>query len=220
MDRKYELISGYCRIESNDMNIIDDIISIIFEYQKHATWSKDHKGDIIELSEDDSKATCIGSRETGLLPSQYEGNSVRADFGIDRGDIISWELEFYIIGKPCNFFGVVTSEVEDFSQYPYKNMNNAYGLDDGPDYIYTGTAGEKYIDWKKPGFPLSTPFKVKITADWTDKQCKLIFWYNGEKLNKKIEDYSMLLPEFDKDVILYPCATPFNAGSYCIIRYA
>ena len=40
----YKLIYGYCRIESNDMNIVDGIISIIFEYQRHAQWSKRYYG--------------------------------------------------------------------------------------------------------------------------------------------------------------------------------
>ena len=52
-------ISGYCRTESNDMNVIDGIILIIIEYYKSAKWSRIHKGQGIELSEDDSKATCI-----------------------------------------------------------------------------------------------------------------------------------------------------------------
>lgn len=53
-DRKYLLVLGYCRMESKSMHIIDGIISIIFDYQKHAKWSSQYKGDSILLLEDNS----------------------------------------------------------------------------------------------------------------------------------------------------------------------
>ena len=102
-----ELISGYCRKHSNYMNIIDGIISLILKYQKIATWSNIHKGKLLSLEEDDTKA--IASTSEWKV-----GQSVRGDFSVSRNQISSWELECWITGDWCNFFGVVTSEVEDF----------------------------------------------------------------------------------------------------------
>ena len=82
-DKNYKLISGYCRIESNDMNIIDGIILIIFEYCKVAKWSNVYKGSYIKLLDDDTKAKCV----------EDAGHSVRADLFVTKGKIISWELE-------------------------------------------------------------------------------------------------------------------------------
>ena len=213
------LIHGYCRIESNDMNIIDAIINIIFEYHKIATWSKKFKGQSIALIEDDSKAIC--SHE------HMEGHSVRADFCIERGQIVSWELECYQTSWNCYFYGVVSSKQETFNECPsYGRIEGAYGLDDMQDTIYLGAAAvyTKNLDkvekqWNKPSFPHNIAFTLKIIADWKEKQCKLTFYYEGEKLNESNE-YTMLLPELDDKYVWYPCATPFNTDAYCIIRYA
>ena len=77
--KKCILIAGYCRIESDDINIVEGIISMIFEYQKLAAWSGQYKGSQINLTDDDTKAIAIGPDE---------GHSVRADFAIARGDIV------------------------------------------------------------------------------------------------------------------------------------
>ena len=42
-DRILSLIYGYCRMESNGMNIIDGIVDIIYEFHQIATWSKEFK---------------------------------------------------------------------------------------------------------------------------------------------------------------------------------
>ena len=218
-DKALKLIAGYCRKESGNMNIVDGIISIIFEYQQRAQWSKQYKGKIIELSEDESKASCVGVRKAGMNNEcEYEGNSVRCDFGIRKGDIVSWELECIFKECYCNFMGVVTSEIKDFNNNPSKGMKNAYGLDDR-EYLYNGSGKGRSLKWIKPRFPLNRPFKIRITANWTDKQCKLIYVYEGKKLNKNNDDYTLLLPEINKDTVLYPCVTPYNSGAYCIIRW-
>ena len=211
-EKNYKLTAGYCRIESGDMNIIDGIISIIFEYQKLATWSNIHKGGMIKLSEDDTKATCVDD------DYQSVGHSVRADFCIARGQMVSWELEFKTTNDPCNFFGVVSSKVKDFSICPYRGMKGAYGLDDENDMIYKGYNREK-SSWDKPEFPTHQTVTLKVIADWTEKQCKLTFFYNEKKMGEMNEDYTMLLPELEDDDVWYPCVTPYNNKAYCIIRY-
>ena len=214
-DKHYLVITGYCREHSNDMNIIDGIILIIYKYQKSAKWSRQKKGELISLSDDDSKAICTKDVSTDSMPG-----SICADFSIDRGEIISWELECMIICFCCNFFGVISSKVIDFQTNPADGMKDAYGIDDDADRIYDGNGGTIITDWRKPDFPIDEVFTIEITADWTEKQCKLTFFYNGKKLNEEIDDYTMLLPEFDDDVVLYPCVRPYNKDSYCIIRYA
>ena len=42
------------------MNVIDGILSIIFEYHKYAQRSRSFKGDYMELNEDQTKATTTG----------------------------------------------------------------------------------------------------------------------------------------------------------------
>ena len=209
-DKNYKLISGYCRIESHDMNIVDGIVLIIFEYHKFAKWSKKYKGENIFLEEDDSKAVCSDDIN--------RSHSIRADFSIERGTIISWEFEIMIINDPCNFFGVILSNVEDFNNNPFVGMKGAYGLDDGLNTIYFG-ANRRRCSWKKPIFPLEQVFRIRVVADWKEKQCKLTFYYNEKKLNDDVDDYTMLLPELDDDIVLYPSVTPYNKGAYCIIRY-
>lgn len=108
------MIAGYCRLESQNMNIIDGIIDIIFEYQKLLKWSNIFKGKTIELSEDDSKATC-----TGYDDLSAEINSVRTEGPIQRGQWVSWELECEIKTENC---GVVSSKVTDFRRCPAGSM--------------------------------------------------------------------------------------------------
>ena len=210
-DRNHLLVCGYCRIESNDMNIIDGIIMMIFEYNKYATWSNEHKGKGIELFEDDTKAVCVSDA----------GNSIRADFCIEKGDIVSWELECRIIEQYCNFFGVISSEIIEFNTYPTdETMIGAWGLEDAKNWIYTGLGPVECIGWKKPLFRRQTVFVLKMTADWTEEQCKLTIFYNGKKLNNTNDEYTMLLPKLDNKYVWYPCVTPYNKDAYCIIRYA
>ena len=78
-ERLLRLISGYCRIQSVNMNIIDGIIRIIYEYNQIATWSKEFKGDSIELSQDDTKATCVEAIDCGhFLPEEAPGETLDA----------------------------------------------------------------------------------------------------------------------------------------------
>ena len=213
-NRRFKLIRGYCRIESSDMiYIIDDIISIIFEYQKLAKWSKKHKGKYIDLSEDDTKAIC--TKPDWTEPS----HSVCADFYINRGQSISWELECKFGGAWCNFMGVVSSQITDFSSCPARKMKNAYGVDDSANGVYLGQNYYEAPSWSKPRFPIDMVFTIKINADWTEKQCKLTFYYQGIKLNDENDEYTMLLPEIDDEYVWYPCVTPYNKKAYCIIRY-
>ena len=210
------LIYGYCRIESNNMNIIDGIIYIIFEYHKIATWSNKFKGKSIELTEDNTKAMCIDELE--------EGVSVRADFNINRGEIKSWELECYQTSINCYFYGVVSSKQQDFNGCPYFDIQDAYGIDDCPNGVYLGNR-RVYINedidmiWNKPRLPSEEVFILKIIANWKETQCKLTFYYKGEKMNDTNDEYTLLLPKLDDNYVLYPCVTPFNEGAYCIIRY-
>ena len=202
------------------MNIIAGILSIIFEYYRCATWSRIYKGAQIVLSEDDSKATCL--EEGGLNDGQSDyGHSVRAEFCIERGQIISWEFESKIIDVSCNFYGVISSQHTNFNQTPSETMEHAYGVDDSLDYIYNGRSGAVKVDqWSKPKFPLKEVFTVKFVADWRESQCKLAIYYNGKKLNDTNDEYTMLLPKLDDKYVWYPCVTPFNTDAYCIIRYA
>ena len=219
-DKLTKLIEGYCRIESNNMNIIEGIISIIFEYHRIATWSNKFKGSSIELTESDSKAMCTGSNG--------ESHSVRADFSIERGQIISWELESFQSSHNCYFYGVVSSENKEFNGCPrYGKIKCAFGIDDSEDTLQLGekavnTSYSPQIDvkWHKPSLARNEVFTLKFTADWTEKQCKLLIFYQGEKMNEHSDEYTLLLPELDDEYEWYPCATPFNTNAYCIIRYA
>ena len=219
--RKFILISGYCRIESDSMNIISGIISIIFEYHRLATWSNEFKGKHIDLFEDETKAVC--NRECGY--------SVRGDFPICRGEIITWELECKTMAGNCNFFGVVSSEVdrnkESFYSLPAysRDINmtkNQWGVDDAKNYGWCG-GNRSRLNWEKPEFVTEKEvFVLKFMADWTDndtKHCKLTIWHNGQKLNNKNNTYTMLLPVLDDIYVWYPCVTPYNTDAYCIIRF-
>ena len=151
-------------MESQDMNIIDGIISIIFEYLKCATWSKTFKGSQIVLSDDDTKAICVVDR----------GHSVRADFAINRGEIVSWTLKCLIIFHKCSFYGVVSSKVTEFDDCPKANMDNAYGIDDRENHGYTnGLHQMRRLKWYKPGMPVAKEFILKMTADWTEKAVQI-----------------------------------------------
>ena len=214
MDKQHLLISGYCRLKSNDMNIIDGIILIIFEYQKkYARWSNEYKGDKIGLSEDDTKATCV----------EDDGHSVRADFAINRGENVSWELECEITNTWANFYGVISSEIENFEVTPYDGYvdqcYNCYGVDDAEDQIYEGFDNVR-SSWPKPAFPANELFRIRFIADWREKQCKLSIWYNDKKLNENQDDYTMLLPELGDEYVWYPFVSPYDKGSYCVIRYS
>ena len=204
-----KLISSYCRIESNDMNIVDGIISIIFEYYRAAKWSRRYKGKTIKLFEDDSKAMCLGKGE----------HSVRANFCIEKGQIVSWELKCLTTWQHCNFFGVVSSRVTRFNNCPAVTMYDAYGVEDEEGGIVIN--GDSILaDWNKPAFIRATVFILKMVADWTEKQCKLTIYYNEKKLNENHDDYTILLPELDDGFVWYPCATPFTYGACCIINFA
>ena len=212
-NKMLELITGYCRIESDDMNIIQGIIKIIFEYHRLATWSRQFKGDAIELSDDDTKAT---NHNVG----RYD--SVRANFGIQRGETTSWELEVYQNGCNAHFYGVVSSKRKDFDLCPYEGeFEDAYGIDDWQYGIYQ--AGERYfVNWNKfkPQMPVREIYKLKMIADWTDnEQCKLSIFYKDKKMNEDNDEYTLLLPRLDKEYVWYPCVSPYSSPAYCIIRY-
>ena len=130
---KMKLIHAYCcRIESNGMNIVDGIISIIYEYHRHATWSKEFKGEGLKLTEDDTKVMCIDVNN--------EGHSIRADFHIERGDVVSWTLQCYQTYSNGYFYGVISSKEQDFNTCPayLSGLKNAYGVDDWRNIIYVG----------------------------------------------------------------------------------
>ena len=176
-DRLLKLIHGYCRLGSGNMNIIDGIIGIILEFHQIAKWSNsdEHKGSGIELKEDDSKAVCV---------DESNESSVRAAFSIERGEIISWELECYQPRDNCYFYGVIPSKQGyDFNECPaYNNLKDCYGIDDYQDIIYLGKGGTNSLGhFAKPGLPVDKVFVLRMTADWTDKQCKLSIFYQGKK---------------------------------------
>ena len=128
-------------------------------------------------------------------------------------------MECFITGASCNFIGVITSKCTEFNNNPYWGLIGGYGIDDWPDVIYSGSGAVRDFTWEKSKLPTKEVFKIKVTADWTSKQCKLSFYHDGKKLNPDNEDYTILLPEFDEDVVLYPCVTPFNKGAYFKIDY-
>ena len=205
------LIHGYCRIESSDMNIIDGIISIIFKYYKCATWSTEFIGSKMTLEDNETKAVCM----------EGSGHSVRANFFVGRGEIVSWELKCYIMYSNCNFFGVISSKQTDFNTCPHRSMPGGYGIDDSPNYGYqNGTVGMQHLNWQKPKLPTRKEIILKMTADWSHNQCKLTIFYNDEKLNKDNDQYTILLPELDDKYVWYPCVTPYNEDAYCVINYA
>lgn len=217
INRTHKLIHGYWRLESGDMNIIDGIILIIIQYQRSAKWSREFKGRCIKLSEEDSKASLNG--EDMEDEDWTEGQSVRADFGIHRGEVVSWELECKIMSLSCNFLGVISSEQTDFDVTPEDGMKDSWGVDDQEHYVYKGQPGVEDFEWGNPGFPLREVFTLKMTADWTQKQCKLNIFYDGKRLNEG-DDCSLTLSEIDDKFMWYPCVTPYNKGAYCVIRYA
>ena len=204
------------------MNIIDGIIGIIFEYHQITTWSNQFKGKAIELSDDDSKA---------MNNHDFDGYSVRADFCIDRGDIIKWELECFQPNTYCYFYGVVSSKEKNFNSCPVSydfGDARASGIADSLDTIhldgverYTYDDEDVDVVWNKPEMPDNQVFKLQFKADWTDtKECKLSIYYQGKKMNDKNDEYTLLLPELDKDDVWYPCVSMINKGAYCIIRDA
>lgn len=215
-EKLIKVIHGYCRMESNDMNVVDGIIAIIYAYYQIAIWSKKFKGESIELFDDDSKAMCTDKTK--------EGRSIRADFAINRGEIISWEFECYQTSYNSYFYGIVSSKQQDFNGYPASwkqtKINDAFGIDDYMNCIYLGQDA-LYIDhWTKPTLPYLKIFLLQMTADWRDgKQCKLSIFYNGEKLNDTNDEYTILCDELDDNHVWYPCVTPYNEGAYVIIRY-
>ena len=89
--------------------------------------------------------------------------SVRADFGINKGDIVSWELDVYITHNTCNFMGVATSQIMNYNSRPSKGMKHAYGIEDGRYTVYNGNGKEERIAFKKPEFPTKQVFNVKMT---------------------------------------------------------
>ena len=220
--KEYFLISGYCRFESGDMNIVDGILSIIVEYQKqYAKWSNTYKGDNIKLLEDDCKAVSVANEDIG--------HSVRADFGIERGQIVSWELEIFQTNVSAYFFGVVSSKESNFNGCPYNEVvKDAYGIDDEMFFIYLGNGrvsmksqgADFYDTWNESSLDYKTP-QLKMIADWTQKQCKLSIFYQERRITfqKSIDEYTILLPELDDEYVWYPCATPYNKNAYCVIRY-
>ena len=214
--KQVRLIHGYCRLESNNMNIIDGIIMIIYEYHQIATWSKIYKGSYIQLFDDGTKAKCI----------ENSGHSVRADFCINRGEIVSWEFDCYASTAWYYFYGVISSKQKNFNKCAGdENLVDGYGVEDDSNMIYFGKGPEEIDDengkiiWNKPTFPEMELFTLKMTADWRNKQCKLSIFYESKKLNESNDDYTFLLPELDDKYVWYPCATPYYEGSYCIIRY-
>ena len=212
-ERRFALISGYCRIKSNDMYIINDIILIIFDYHRSAKWSNTYKGKGIELFEDDSKAMCVDEAKQGC--------SVRADFYIERGDIVCWELECMIIWDGYNFIGVVTSDFDHFDDSPIGFKSGAFGIDDTDDALYEDSfSSSRVLEWNKPWFARNKVFNVRIVADWKEAQCKLTYFHNGKKMNGTQDDYTLMLPELKDNTILYPCVTPYNKDAYFKIRFA
>ena len=78
--------------------------------------------------------------------------------------------------------------------------------------------GDEYYDsWNSDSLLSQVVYKLKMTADWTEKQCKLLIYYKEGKMNKD-KDYTMLLPELEDKCVWYPCVSPYWKSSYCIIR--
>eukprot|EP01083_Nonionella_stella_P106228 306229_1 len=172
--------------------------------RKDATFSNIYKGSGITLSENNTKATGSDS-----------GHVVRATDPIQRGQVTSWEFGMYVAGE-SNCAGVISSQWTYFS----KNVDDVkmlYAVDDDENYGYEGN-GLVTLKWKKPQFPEDEVpdelYIIKITADWTKRPCKLVFYYNGQTLNGTIE-----LPILDQKYDWYPCACPYDTDSYCTIKY-
>ena len=73
-------------------------------------------------------------------------------------------------------------------------MTHAYGVDAGANAMYMGGDIIK-CDFEKVAFDTNKAFILRIIAFWTEKQCKLTFYYNGKKLHER-HDYTMKLPQF------------------------
>ena len=104
-------------------------------------------------------------------------------------------------------------------------VKDAYGIGDGVNTIYLGSErvythkkGDVDVEWDKPVLGHEV-FTLAITADWTEKQCKLSFFYQEKKLNDTNDEYTLLLPELDDRYVWYPCVTPYNKDAYCIIHF-
>ena len=99
-------------------------------------------------------------------------------------------------------------------------MKHAYGIDDSPERIFKGNGCYEEIQgWNKSYFVAKDTFIIKVIAVWTEKPCKLTFFYNEEKICHKPNDPTMKLPELEEGVVLYPCVTPYNKDAYFIIRF-
>ena len=163
---RLRLVQGYTRTESNNLNIIEGINHVIFDYSYIAKrWSSESKGRYIQLSDDDTKAGITGRA------------SIRADFGITRGEITCWEFEIYQKNRNHNFYGVISSQQTDFNACPYDrdNFRYAYGIDDRENRIYLNGKETRLNSWTKPALPYKTLFTLQMVADWRDcKQCKLL----------------------------------------------
>ena len=134
--------------------------------------------------------------------------------------MVSWELECYQTQEYGYFYGVISSEQQNFNGCPaYFSLTDTYGIEDSKNSIYLGNH-DVAAPWNKPQQPTDQIFILKFKADWTGKKCKLSIWYQGNKLNETNDEYTLLLPELDDEHVWYPCVSIINEGAYCIIRYA
>ena len=75
---------------------------------------------------------------------------------------------------------------KDFNNCPDQGgLKCCYGIDDDKDYIYLGNKSVKstYTHWSKPALTKQKIFKLRMSADWRNKRCKLSIFYNDKKMN-------------------------------------
>ena len=124
-------------------------------------------------------------------------------------------MDCYQTDTYSHFYVVVSSKQEDFNACrDYDEFENAFGVDDPENWIYLGNEHDVV------NMETDKVYTLRITANWKDKQCKLIFYYQGKKLNETNHEYTILLPDLDDQYVWYPCVTPHNKDAYCIIHYA
>ena len=219
--RKYKsrlLIHGDVR-QSCDIFIPLPIIDLFVAYYHEPfqpKWSREFKGDHMQLDEDDTKVTLEDSRH----------ECCRGRDPITKGMVVEWTANCYIINGMC--LGVVSSQTKDFNDSAYRGLMNAYGIDDCPDMFYYG-AKKRHVDiedeydadnqWHKPRIEhRNSEINVKIVCDYQNEQATLTYYFDGKVSKPPNEEYTFELPLLEQSECWYMAVDVWCADSWVKIK--
>eukprot|EP01084_Bolivina_argentea_P185306 319555_1 len=183
-----------------------------------AVWSNKHRSTQTKVS-----------NENAVITSIQQKQCARFKYEIKKGTKVMWELLSTTSKWNPSVFGVVCStKIENdecdmirTSEFAIKGLygiSRSCSCNNGHHHQFTSVYPKEnyWIDNFNADADVNIN-SIKIIADYTTNECKLLYIVNGLILTGDNETYSMKIHELKDDEHLYPCITLDKDGDACKI---